>query len=181
MAADIQTLLHSPDFQSMTPADQQATAAQVESDFGGLSPEDFLATVKAAQGQAPAIPTVPAGDVQGANPKPPSAPTLSSSEEMPVSQAEVDSRQTGEGKIGTMKELGVPAAIGLAGGAGAAYGSAAARAAAPLGRIAWQAVKSVPANALKEVTEHPLRTLSGAAELSGFLYWLAQREGKGRK
>jgi hypothetical protein len=54
-----------------------------------------------------------ASGVQGAEPKLPE-PTLSSSEEMPVSQAETDSSQTGVGKAGTVAQLGIPAAGALA-------------------------------------------------------------------
>jgi hypothetical protein len=177
MAADIQTLLHSPDFQGMSPADQQATASQVEPDFGGMSQEDFLATVKAAKGQAPAIPTVTAGGVQGANPKPPSAPTLSPSEEMPVSQAEEDSSV---GK--TMKELGAPAAAGLITAAGGMYGPALLR--APLGGVS---TASKIAQGLGTMLNHPVTTGLvklgevaglGAAGYYGFKHWLDSTGGK---
>ena len=60
-------------------------------------------------------------------------PQLSPSEEMPLSQAETDSQQTGAGTAGTLAQLGGPAAAGLAiAGGGAAFPALAARALPPV-------------------------------------------------
>jgi hypothetical protein len=60
-------------------------------------------------------------------------PQLSPSEEMPVSQAETDSQQTGAGIGGTLAQLGGPAAAGLAiAGTGAALPALAARTLPPV-------------------------------------------------
>ena len=60
-------------------------------------------------------------------------PQLNPSEEMPVSQAQIDSRQTGVGTLGTLAELGGPATAGLAiAGTGATLPAMAARALPPV-------------------------------------------------